>query len=361
MHDNESLHNADQVSMLRILDAAANRTLEGIRVVEDIVRFGRDDRHLTECLKDLRHKVGSTVTSMLSADRTRARDTLADVGTTIKTDDELSRSNLNEIVSANLHRAQEGLRTLAEVAKAVTPEAAQVLESARYELYTIEKAVINTDRNLQQLENTRLYVLIDGQSRPAEFDTLVRRLMSSAVDAIQLRDKNLDDRTLLARAKQLVQITKSKTSNNDKSATLAIINDRADIAAAADADGVHVGQDELPVTAARSILGTDRLIGVSTHNIDQARQAVLEGADYIGVGPTFPSQTKNFDDFPGLTLVQQVASEIRLPAFAIGGINAKNVNEVIQAGLTRVAVSAAVAKADDPATAANRLRELLTS
>ena len=99
---------------------------------------------------------------------------------------------------------------------------------------------------------------------------------------------------------------------------------------------------------ARSIVGPDAPVGVSTHSIEQARQAVLDGANYLGVGPTFPSGTKVFDHFPGLELLRAVSAEIRLPAFAIGGITRENLGQVLSAGFTRVAVSGAVLNAKDP-------------
>jgi len=133
------------------------------------------------------------------------------------------------------------------------------------------------------------------------------------------------------------------------------MNDRPDLAALSRADGVHVGQEELTVKDARSIVGPEALLGVSTHSIEQARQAVLEGANYLGVGPTFPSDTKQFEKFPGLPLLRQVAAEIRLPAFAIGGITAENLPEVLATGVTRVAVSGAIAAADEPVAAARVL------
>ena len=139
-----------------------------------------------------------------------------------------------------------------------------------------------------------------------------------------------------------------------------VMNDRPDLAVLADADGVHVGQEELSVKDARTIVGADRLVGVSTHSIEQARQAVLDGADYIGVGPVFPSGTKQFDRLAGLELVRAVAAEVRLPAFAIGGITADNLPLVREAGLGRVAVSGAVASAADPGAAARRLLALLS-
>src|SRR5581483_6159439 len=109
-----------------------------------------------------------------------------------------------------------------------------------------------------------------------------------------------------------------------------IVNDRADLALLAETDGVHIGQADLSVKDARAIVGSKRLVGVSTHTIEQARQAVLDGADYLGVGPVFPSQTKKFDALAGLDFVSQVAREISLPWFAIGGINADNVEAVVE-------------------------------
>ncbi len=137
------------------------------------------------------------------------------------------------------------------------------------------------------------------------------------------------------------------------------MNDRADLAVAADTDGVHVGQDELPAPEVRQIVGAKRLVGVSTHSIQQAREAVVQGADYIGCGPVFPGRTKQFDAFVGTTLLDQVATEIELPAFAIGGIDASNVGQVIAAGIRRIAVTGAIRDADEPAAAASLLKKML--
>src|SRR5262249_54437219 len=162
------------------------------------------------------------------------------------------------------------------------------------------------------------------------------------VDVLQFRDKQLGDRELLQRARQLRELTAS-------SRTLFIMNDRPDLAALSRADGVHLGQEELSVKDARSIVGPDALIGVSPHSLVQARQAVLDGASYIGVGPTFPSQTKRFEEFPGLDLLRQIAAEIRRPAFAIGGISLENLPSVLATGIGRVAVSSAVVDSASPA------------
>jgi thiamine-phosphate pyrophosphorylase len=141
--------------------------------------------------------------------------------------------------------------------------------------------------------------------------------------------------------------------------TLFVMNDRADLAVLAGADGVHVGQDEMSVKDARRILGPRGLVGVSTHSVEQARAAVLDGANYIGVGPTFPSGTKHFAAFTGVELLRAVAAEIRLPAFAIGGIGLDNVGEVLATGIRRVAVSGAIVGAADPAQAARQFQSAL--
>jgi thiamine-phosphate pyrophosphorylase len=122
---------------------------------------------------------------------------------------------------------------------------------------------------------------------------------------------------------------------------------------------VHVGQEELSVKDARGIVGPNRLVGVSTHNIEQARRAVRDGADYLGVGPCFPSRTKAFTEFAGLDFVRQVAEEITLPWFAIGGITPENLPDVLAAGATRVAVGGGISLAKNPAEAAARYRALL--
>ena len=179
-------------------------------------------------------------------------------------------------------------------------------------------------------------------------------MIGAGVDVLQLRDKQLSDRDLVERARRLRVLTRDTQ-------TLFILNDRPDIALLAHADGVHLGQDELSVKDARTVVGPKMLVGVSTHSIEQARQAVLDGANYIGVGPTFPSATKQFDNFPGVQLLRQVAAEIRLPAFAIGGISEENLNEVLATGITRIAVTGAILSAVDPSHAATALKRGLGS
>src|SRR5439155_3347659 len=167
---------------------------------------------------------------------------------------------------------------------------------------------------------------------------------------LQLREKELEGGELLCRAKDFVALCK-------KHKVLSIINDRPDIAILADANGVHVGQTDLPARAVRSLIGREKILGVSTHNLEQARQAVLDGADCVGVGPVFPSSTKPRDFLPGLLFAREAAREISIPALAIAGITLLNVDEVLAAGVAGIAVSAAVASCDDPCSAVRQFKE----
>ncbi|MHB0956405.1 MAG: thiamine phosphate synthase [Pirellulaceae bacterium] len=343
---------ADAGAIYRILDANCNRSLEGLRVVEDGVRFMWEDQHLVHVCKQLRHDLVAALAPLSRRALHASRDTLGDVGTEVTTAGEYRRENLQAVVAANWSRTQQALRTLEEYAKVVAPEISARLESLRYRAYTIERAVTMLDASLDRLASAQLYVLIDGCSAPSVLRALLERLLEAGVDIVQLRDKSLTDRALLERARLMREVTRQHHA-------LFIINDRVDLAAMVQADGVHVGQEEVPVREARSVLGSNALIGVSTHTIAQARQAVLEGASYLGCGPTFPSATKSFPQFAGLDFLREVSQEIRLPAFAIGGIGPTNVQQVCAAGFSRVAVSHSVVHAADPRQAVQQLRSCL--
>ncbi|MCA9077944.1 MAG: thiamine phosphate synthase, partial [Planctomycetaceae bacterium] len=265
----------------RILDAAANRCREGLRVVEDFTRFVLDDAHLSRLLKDLRHDLTAAL-AMLPTDRLlRSRDTPGDVGTRIDTSAERQRLGPHHVARANAKRVEESLRTLEEYGKVMDAEFAARCEALRYRFYTTEQAIETTHNARERLADCRLYLLVTDRNCPHGAGPLIRDALAGGVDAIQLREKDMPDRRLLDLAHRVREWTA-------EAGALFIVNDRPDIAALSRADGVHLGQDDLTVREARQIIGANALIGVSTHNIDQARQAVTDGADYLGVGPTFP-------------------------------------------------------------------------
>jgi thiamine-phosphate pyrophosphorylase len=342
----------DQTVTLRILDAAANRAREGLRVLEDYARFALDDPHLTRRLKESRHALRQALDGLPAEALLRSRDTQADVGTAISTPSEIARRSPADVAQAAFKRAQEAVRSLEEFSKLLSPTAAARFERLRYELYTLEKALSLTQFNRRELADRRLYLLATEALCPHGLGPAVRGALAGGVSIVQLREKEMSERRLLDLARRVRVWTR-------ETGALFVVNDRADLAVAADADGVHVGQDDLPVKEARAIVGPRRLVGVSTHSLEQARQAVLDGADYLGVGPVFASATKPFDSLAGLDFVREVAAEISLPWFAIGGINADNVAAVIEAGAQRIAVSQAILSAEDPAAAAAKLCELV--
>ncbi|HLQ47287.1 MAG TPA: thiamine phosphate synthase, partial [Planctomycetaceae bacterium] len=338
--------------------AAANRCREGLRVIEDFVRFSLDDAHLSRLLKELRHELTQRLCDLDRLGLSAARDTLGDVGTRIKTAREQIRSRPIDIVQANCRRVAEALRTLEEfckfIPKLADPRLPSHLEQLRYRLYTIEKALATTLAARDRLAGRDLYLLATESLCHHGLGPAVRQALEAGVGLVQLREKELTDRRLLESARRVRQWTR-------EAGALFLMNDRADLAVLCNADGVHVGQDELTVREARRIVGPNRLVGVSTHTIDQARQAVLDGADYLGVGPVFPSGTKSFDQLAGLDFVRHVAAEIRLPWFAIGGISLDNIDAVKSAGASRVAVSGTICSSPNPGRAATELLDRLHS
>ena len=339
-------------SCWRILDANLNRTQEGLRVIEDFFRFHIEDPHLTGVCKQLRHELADAFATLPQDRLIAARSTLSDIGTALSTEQERERREIRDVAVASFKRIQQSFRCLEEYSKLVDTNFALKLESLRYQAYTLERASRLTVRSRDQLKGCLLYVLIDGADDISAFSCRVEELVAAGVHVLQLRDKGLDDRELLVRAKIVRARTKSTS-------TLFIVNDRPDLAMLANADGVHLGQEDFSVHEARRIVGPDRLIGVSTHHVTEACQSVLDGANYLGVGPVFPSTTKSFDFFPGLELLRQVAREIKLPAFAIGGINSDNLPQVLHAGFTRIAVSGAIFSGGDVTARVNKFHEML--
>lgn len=371
----DSLSPRDRLGALRIIDANYNRASEGLRVVEEYCRFLLADQFLTAQCKNLRHNLAEALAVLPPDSLSAARDTPGDVGTTITTRQEQTRGTLREVVTANWRRVEQALRAIEEYAKVLQLDRAQRIEQLRYQAYTLAKACDITAASRDLLEHARLYVLLDGGNSETEFAERVHQLIAGGVQVIQLRDKRLDDRTLLQRARTLVQIVRecdwhagnlktlapnaSLPPNAPPRRPLVIVNDRPDLAVLAQADGVHIGQEELQLADVRAIVGPEMLIGISTHTLQQARQAVLDGASYLGCGPTFPSGTKDFAQLAGLEFLTEVCREISLPAFAIGGITTGNLPQILATGFTRIAVSGAISTSANPTLEAQRLLSLL--
>ncbi|MFA6133789.1 MAG: thiamine phosphate synthase [Phycisphaerae bacterium] len=336
----------------RILDANFNRAREAIRVAEDCGRFALNDPAITQMAKNLRSELQEIYVAMPVAEMLTSRDTPGDIGTGITSPTEPRRSGLAEVATAACKRLTEALRTIEEYAKFVAPEQAIRIERSRYDAYTLEQRLMGKLHAATQFADVRLYVLISSRLCRGSVRETARAAISGGADAIQLREKNICDAEFLAMAAEMRELT-------DDMGKLLIINDRADIAAIVAADGVHLGQGDLPVAEVRRLLRPGAIVGRSTHTIEQSHGAANEGVDYVSVGPMFPTTTKDAGPIAGPALLKQASAEISLPIVPIGGINADTVGQLVAAGAKRVAVSSAICSADDPQAAAEKIRRLL--
>jgi thiamine-phosphate pyrophosphorylase len=338
--------------VLRLIDANANRAREALRVMEDCARFVLNDAPLSLALKELRHELADALKPCL-AEAITHRDTPGDVGTTLKTPDERSRRDIADVVTAAGKRLAEALRSIEEYLKIGHPIDSGKIEALRYRSYDLEKSLAQALGRDPRIAAVRLYVLITESACRHPWLQTAKWAIDGGADCIQLREKTLDGGELLSRSRQLAELCKSR-------GVLCIINDRPDIARLANADGVHLGQSDLPPKEARKILGSRKLIGISTHNLAQATAAAADGADYIGVGPIFKSPTKPRDFVAGLEYASAVAAtDLTIPKIAIAGIGLENISQVLATGVKAVAVTSAVLGCDDVRAAAAKLKEKL--
>lgn len=211
-----------------------------------------------------------------------------------------------------------------------------------------------------QLERAQLYLVCDSKPGGRELSEVLHAAIDGGVDIVQLRDKQLPDDELTA-------VANAAQALCERLGALFIVNDRPQVAMRAGADGVHVGQDDLPLSEVREIVGPEMLIGLSTHaplEIDAATPADSSGAphvDYIGVGPVYATPTKPGRPAVGTELVSYASAHARVPFFAIGGIDPENVLDVLHAGAQGICVLRAIADAEDPRSAAAGLRSALAS
>ncbi|MGY8731449.1 MAG: thiamine phosphate synthase [Pirellulales bacterium] len=336
------MDNNEAIGVLRIIDANANRAAEALRTIEEYVRFVVNDAQMSQATKSLRHHLVTIMQLVPLRDRSVARESQFDVGRNLTTIEETNRANVLAVVAAAFGRLKQALRCLEEYSKTMFSDAAELFEQLRYDAYQLEKMVINASLTDERLVRANVYAIVDGQGDSDAFCRRINELCAAGVDLIQLRDKSLNDKVLLERAILLRRVIDAAERT-----PLMIMNDRPDLAVLSRADGVHVGQAELSVEQTRRIVGIDALIGVSTHSLDQVKQAVIDGANYIGCGPVFVSETKKFAKFLGVEFLRQVVNTTTVPVFAIGGISLDNIGEISAVGFTRVAVSACLTNTED--------------
>ena len=359
MEENESEKNGSAVGIWRTLDASANRSAEAVRVLEDILRFCLNDAFLSQEAKAIRHELAVIFAQEDFQARIQLRDVLRDVGASSTASKSPPRTELRHVFAANAARASQSIRSLEECSRVVMPRATTVFEQLRYRIYTLEKAAMTIIKSQKMFADIRLCVLLDVDQPQAEFKTLVGQLLDAGVRMIQLRDKKASTALLCERADTMLQQVRQHAEMKTGKRCLVLINDRADVAVAVNADGVHLGETDLPVNLARKVCGHEFIIGRTAHSIDEAKQAVREGVDYLGVGPCYPSTTKQFEYFASDAFLRDVSKEIQLPIFGIGGIASDNIDRLIHLGVKRVAIASSITGAADPGEECRLIRSLL--
>ncbi len=329
----------------RIIDANLNRLGEALRYLEEIARFALDDARLSSELKNLRHKVSVTNPDTKKT-FVNARDEQNDVGFDMKY--EVQNRTFYQSVVANSRRAEESLRVLEEVAKIPGSQIESGLfQEMRFQVYSIEKQLLSRLTRLDSVQLlTGLYVVLDTDVLNGRDPLkLTNEILRAGTKVIQLRAKDYETRDFIELAEKLTKLCHRHNA-------LLIINDRLDVALSADADGLHVGQSDMPAKTARELLGIDKILGVSVSHIEEARKAKIDGADYIGVGAIYATPSKTDAVVTGKELISDIRKELDIPIVAIGGIKKSNARELIDLGADSVAVISAVLCAESPLQAA---------
>ncbi|MCK4752510.1 MAG: thiamine phosphate synthase [Planctomycetes bacterium] len=339
-------------AIYRIIDANFNRAREAIRVIEEFCRFFLNSALLTERAKQFRHELSACLDELDTSKLISSRDTLTDVGVGQTVNNQLQRTNLKDCFTAACKRLTEALRTIAETTQTLSPSVSETVEKLRYTAYTLEKDIVIFSDTTEKFKSVKLYVIITS-NLPAEVISLTQSCVAGNVDCIQLRTKNINDDQLVALAGEFVKICRT-------AGVLSIINDRADIAIAIGADGVHLGQNDLPVEHVRKLQLSPLIIGKSTHSLKQLRNACSEHVTYVSLGPVFATDTKPTVEPVGLEYVNQaveILADTGICHVAIGGITPENILSVLKAGAKTIAVCSAVTKAGDTTTACQRLKQ----
>jgi thiamine-phosphate pyrophosphorylase len=317
---------------MRIIDANLNRLTEGLRVVEDVFRYARDNAPLQQRLKTMRHRVSSSVDMCPFIE---SRDAAHDVGLNSEGLLENSRGSLHDIVRSNLKRVQEACRVLEEVMKLEHLDASRLMKELRYECYQIE----------------RDFELTEGRTVPAGLflilshpgDECAKRAeeaVKAQVPVILLEYPGRDDQAFLRLARDLRKIT-------GKTPTLLIVHGRVDVALAAQADGIHLEGSSLAPGDARDLAGESMILGLSAGTLEEVEEAQNEPVDYIMFGPVFPSPAGEAHKHAGVGALREAARISRLPVVAEGGIDGEALKALAGIPLKGVTCTGAVSELSD--------------
>ncbi len=342
-------------SCYRIIDANFNRAREALRVMEDYCRFALNNGALSGRAKQVRHELSTAIGALDSGRLLAGRDTLGDVGVGRSVEGQLARTSLADSFTAAAKRLTEALRVLTETVQPEDRALAATFERLRYDVYTLEKDIVLFAAPMEKFARVRLYVIISDDF-PCDVLSLTARCAAGGADCIQLRTKGMPDDRLFALAVEFVDMCR-------QAKVLSIINDRPDIAILSGADGVHLGQNDLPIEQVRRLESSPLVIGRSTHTPKELDRALVSRPAYVSLGPVFATPTKPGLATAGLDYVRHglaALADTGVAYVAIGGITRENVDQVLRAGARCVAVCSAVTRAPDPTQACRRLKTRIT-
>ncbi len=321
----------------QIIDANLDRAREGLRVLEDWARFGLGENDFVVKIKNFRQILGKNHLEVYKQSRNHIEDQCK--GLTHQ--EQIKRRTPEQIISSNSGRIQEALRVIEEFSRLHNHELSKIASEIRYEIYTLEIDLLKLSKfkNSQKiLRENDLYIITDQKENLLE---IIEEILQAGVKIIQHRFKTGTDKDHLQEAIQIKNLCKKYNS-------LFIINDRVDIALASNADGIHLGQDDLDLKTARKLLGYSKIIGISANNKIDISNAIKEDCDYIGIGPVFETETKKNKKPIGIEMIKTLTKDLDIPWFAIGGIKQNNISLLKYNGFKKIALVSELMNSEDP-------------
>ena len=328
---------AQDLRIFQIIDANLDRAREGLRVLEDWARFGLGENKSVNRIKNFRQILGKNHLEIYK----QSRNYIEDECKGLTHPEQRKRKAPDQIISSNAGRVQEALRVIEEFSRLHNHELSKIASEIRYEIYTLEIELLSLskyNKSVEILKKNNLYVITDHKENLLE---IIEEVLIAGVKIIQHRFKKGTDKDHLQEAIQIKNLCKRYNS-------LFIINDRIDIALASNADGIHLGQEDLDLKTARKLLGSSKLIGISANNEIDISNALKEGCDYIGIGPVFETATKENKKPIGIEKIKTLTKDLNIPWFAIGGIKSNNISYLKRNGFKKVALVSQLMNSEDP-------------
>ena len=335
--ENSDIIQPEDLQTLQIIDANLDRAREGLRVLEDWARFGLGKEDLVIKIKNFRQILGKNHLDIYKFSRNYTEDQCKGLSHV----EQKNKKSPSKIISSNSARVQEALRVIEEFSKNHNNKLSKIASAIRYEIYSLEIELLNFNARVRSesiISKNNLYLITNNRENLLDY---IEKILVGGVKIIQHRFKDGKDKDNLREAIEINNLCKKYNS-------LFIVNDRVDIALASNADGVHLGQDDIDLKTARNLLGSSKIIGVSANNLNDIAKAINNGCDYIGVGPVFETSTKKNKKPLGIKKIRALTKDINIPWFAIGGINKSNISSLKNHGINKVAIVSGLLNADDP-------------